>query len=145
MLGSADFPSPYLRRNLVISTIKLITSLAIVSALLVGSASSFAKDGDGRVLRTGDCGGRSDWKLKAKHEDGRIETEFEVDQNRNGVTWRYRLRRNGTTVARGTRVTRAPSGSFEVERRIGNPAGTDRITAVATRRGGETCRASLRI
>lgn len=127
------------------STIRIVASLAIASALLAGASSSSAKDGDGRVIRTGDCSGRSDWKLKAKHEDGRIETEFEVDQNRSGVTWRYRLRRNGRTVASGRRVTRPPSGSFEVERRIADRPGSDRITAVARRASGETCRASLTI
>ena len=129
----------------MISLVRLITALVVASALLHGAAASFAKGGDEGVRRSGDCTGRSDWKLKAKHDDGRIETEFEVDQNRSGVSWRYRLRRNGKTVASGARVTRAPSGSFSVERRIADPAGTDRISAVATRANGETCEASLTI
>ena len=129
----------------MISLARLITCLVVASAVLAGASASLAKGGDEGIRRSGDCSGRSNWKLKAKHDDGRIETELEVDQNRSGVRWSYRLRRNGRTVAGGTRVTRAPSGSFSVERRIANPAGTDRISAVATRAGGETCRASLRI
>lgn len=127
------------------SLARIIVSLTIASALLTGAASSFARGGDDGVRRSGDCSGRSNWTLKAKHDDGRIEAELEVDQNRNGVSWRYRLRRNGKTVARGTRVTSAPSGSFSVERRMANPAGKDRISAVATRAGRETCRASVTI
>ncbi len=119
----------------------LITCLA---ALLVAVSPVSAKDGDGRVIKRGDCSGASNWKLKAKPDDGGLEVEFEVDQNRNGVRWNVALRRNGKTVARGTRATRAPSGSFEFERNIANPRGTDTISAVATR-AGETCRGSLRI
>jgi hypothetical protein len=123
---------------------KKLIPLTALAALLAAAAPSPAKDGDGRVIRTGDCSGASDWKLKAKPDDGRLEVEFEVDQNRNGVAWKVKLRRNGKTVVSTTRRTAAPSGSFSLERRIGDPAGTDRISAVATR-DGETCRAALNI
>jgi hypothetical protein len=124
-----------------------ISLLATAAILLAAASPGMARGGGGDegVRVSGNCTGGSDWKLKAKHDDGRIETEFEVDQNRSGAHWRYRIRRNGRTVARGTRVTRPPSGSFEVERRIANPAGSDRISAVAVRGNGETCRGSLRI
>ena len=129
--------------------------ITCIAALLVAASPVSAKDDDdsgrrgggdddGRVIKRGDCSGASNWKLKAKPDDGGLEVEYEVDQNRNGVRWNVALRRNGKRVARGTRITRAPSGSFEFERTIGNPRGTDTISAVATRRG-ETCRASLRI
>jgi hypothetical protein len=121
----------------------LIPITALV-ALLASASPSLGRDGDGRVIRTGDCSRASDWKLKAKPDDGRLEVELEVDQNRNGVAWDVTIKRNGRAVASGTRRTRAPSGSFSFERRIGDPAGEDRISAVATR-DGETCRASLTI
>ena len=125
-------------------TLRVVAPIAAATALMVPAAPGFAKDGDGRVIKRGDCSGASNWKLKAKPDDGALEVEFEVDQNRNGVKWNVALRRNGKTVARGTRTTRAPSGSFDFERTLGNPAGTETISAVATR-AGETCRASLRI
>jgi hypothetical protein len=126
-------------------TTKILISLAVVTAFLALPALSSAKHGnDGRVIKSGDCSGASNWKLKAKPDDGGLETEFEVDQNHNGVKWNVVIRRNGKTVASGSRTTRAPSGSFDFERTVGNPAGTDTISAVATRRG-ETCRGSLRI
>jgi hypothetical protein len=124
---------------------RFLLPLAAGVALLIPVGPGQAKsDDDGRVIRTGSCSGATDFKLKAKPDDGRLEVEFEVDQNRNGVRWRVALRRNGAVVARGTRRTRGRSGSFSFERRIANPAGKDRISAVA-RRKGETCRASLRI
>ena len=128
-------------------TIRAIAPIAAATALLVPAAPGLAKKGgnDGRVTKSGDCSGASNWKLKAKPDDGRLEVEFEVDQNRNGVKWNVRLRRNGKSVASGARRTKAPSGSFSFNRRIANPAGKDRISAVARRASGETCRASLRI
>ena len=123
---------------------KLIPLTAIL-ALLVGAAPSPGKGGnDGRVTRSGDCTGASNWKLKAKPDDGALEVEFDVDQNRNGVLWKVKLRRNGKTLVSTTRRTKAPSGSFSLDRRIANPAGTDEISGVATR-DGETCRGSLSI
>ncbi len=90
------------------------------------------------------CSGSSDWKLKAKHDDGRIEVEFEVDSNRVGQNWRVRLADNGTTFFTGTRRTTAPSGAFEVRRFTGNRAGIDHIVGTATNPAtGETCRGAL--
>ena len=117
------------------------TSIALLAATAVPA---LGKDGDGRVIRTGDCSGASNWKLKAKPDDGRLEVEFEVDQNRNGVLWKVKLRRNDKTLVSTNRRTQAPSGSFSLERRIGDPAGMDKISAVA-KRDGESCRAALNI
>ncbi|HKG02164.1 MAG TPA: hypothetical protein VKB03_03215 [Conexibacter sp.] len=93
----------------------------------------------------GTCTDGSTAKLKAKPDDGRIEVEFEVDQNRNGVKWAVRVRRDGTLVIRRNATTHAPSGSFGIERKIANPAGSDHITARATSPSGEVCTASLTI
>jgi hypothetical protein len=101
-------------------------------------------DRDRREVRVaGDCSDGSSAKLKAKHDDGRIETEFEVDQNRSGVRWRVQVRRDGRVVVRTHATTRGPSGSFSVERHIGNGAGSDRIVARAVSPSGEVCRAAL--
>ena len=81
----------------------------LVGALSLGAASALAKDGD--VLARGSCTGASSAKLKLSPENGRIEVEFEVDQNRNGVRWNVVLTRNGVRVASLSRVTRGPSGS----------------------------------
>ena len=94
---------------------------------------------DDRVIRTGPCSGTADWKLKVKTDDGRLEVEGEVDSNRVGQSWRWVMRHNGSVSARGTSVTTGRSGSFDVERKIVNLAGTDRIVFRATH-NGETCR-----
>jgi hypothetical protein len=119
---------------------------AIVTAVVLVSAVPAAAGDDREVIRTGNCSRASDWKLKLKLDDGRIETEFEVDQNRNGQRWRVVLRRDGAVFFRGIRTTRAPSGSFEVERRPVNRAGRDRISARAVNlRSGEVCRGAATI
>jgi hypothetical protein len=117
----------------------ILLTLAIFAVALVAVPAAFAK---GRVVRIqGVCSQQSTSKLKLSAEDRRIEVEFEVDQNKNGVPWRVTLSRNGKAVTSFTATTRAPSGSFEVRRVIAGRLGTDRITAVAKRASGETCTA----
>jgi hypothetical protein len=122
-------------------------TLTILIAMLVAAAVPAVASGraDPGVIKTGKCSNGASWKLKAKHDDGLIDVEFEVDQNVNGRRWSVTLRRDGTRVFRGVRRTRPPSGSFEVNRRMGNPAGPDRIAAVARAAAGGTCRAALAI
>ncbi len=120
---------------------KLIVVTALLAIGVALPAVAPAKNNPG-VMRTGVCSGLgASWKLKAKHDDGRVETEFEVDQNRNGRRWNVVIRRNGVVVFRGSRITRPPSGSFSVNRRIANAAGRDRIVATARSVvGGGVCR-----
>lgn len=119
----------------------VLVGLLAVAALGATGAPVAAKSGD--VITRGHCSGASVWKLKLSPENGRIEVEFEVDQNRNNRLWRVSLAQNGTTVYRGSRYTRAPSGSFSVGRVLANRAGADRIVARATNVAtGEVCRGS---
>jgi hypothetical protein len=120
----------------------IILAALLLAALLPGVAP--ARDNPG-VIKTGKCSNGASWKLKAKHDDARLEVEFEVDQNVNGRRWSVVLRRNGAVVFRGARITRPPSGSFEVNRRIADPAGADRIVATARAAAGGTCRAALTV
>src|SRR3954470_6736980 len=83
------------------------------------------------VVRTGNCSMGSDWKLKVGADDGRLEVEFEVDQNRNGQAWNVTLKHDGSVFFSGQRTTQAPSGSFEVRKFTGNHAGTDTIVGKA--------------
>jgi hypothetical protein len=119
--------------------IGIVAALALVPAALAGGS----KDRP-RVIKRGACSASSTWKLKAKSDDGRIEVEFEVDQNRVGKRWRVTIVRNGSAVFSGIRRTLAPSGSFEVRRHLADSAGSDRIVARARAlAGGETCRGSI--
>jgi hypothetical protein len=96
-------------------------ALAVVTAvaLLVPAGAAIAGDRD--VIREGSCTRATDWKLKVSPEDGRLEVEFEVDQNVRGDRWRVRIRHDGDLVFRGVRTTRGPSGSFEVRDRREQP------------------------
>ena len=114
--------------------------LAASAMLLTAMAGPVAAN-DSDVIKTGSCSGNSDWKLKVGLDDGRIDMEFEVDQNRIGKTWFVRLKDNGDVFWRGHRVTEAPSGSFEVSKRTRNRTGDDRIVAYARNvNSGEVCR-----
>jgi hypothetical protein len=117
---------------------------AFAAALaLAPAAAAAAKDSDVEVRGT--CTGATGFELDLSHEDGAIEVELEVDQNRNGVRWHVVLFRNGQRVGSRVGVTRGPSGSFEARFVTGNRAGVDRFVARATRQG-ERCvaRASIR-
>ena len=128
-------------RNRIGMGVALVAALAAVALAVVPAAlAKGGKDGDVRVR--GVCSGASTSKLKLSNEDGRIEVEFEVDQNRVGRMWSVVLRHDGVVARRLVRVTRAPRGAFEARAVLGNRAGTDRIAATATSRTGETCRAA---
>ncbi|MFL5968596.1 MAG: hypothetical protein ACJ74L_03280 [Gaiellaceae bacterium] len=102
--------------------------------------------GDRTVKRAaGECTGDATSKLKAKLDDGKIETEFEVDQNRNGVEWKVRFRLNGERVVKTTATTKAPSGSFSVERRLADGPGSDHVVGKAISPSGQVCKAGLTI
>jgi hypothetical protein len=100
-------------------------------ALFVLAVPAVASAGDRDVIREGPCSGRSDWKLKLSPEDGRIEVEFEVDQNVVGDEWRVRIRHDREIAFRGTRTTRGASGSFELRIVEPNNAGADSFRARA--------------
>ena len=127
-----------IRHGIAIAT---LTAVAVPFALAAPASA-----GGTEVVRRGSCTGSADWKVKAKHDDGRIEVEGEVDSNRNGQLWRWRIVHDGSVSARGWARTHAPSGSFSVERRVVDRRGTDTITFRARNpRSGEVCRGTVRI
>jgi hypothetical protein len=129
------------------TTTRRTFATSLLSVVLVGSGTAVAHaDGDGGHERrvTGSCSSATDWTLKVKRDDRRLENELEVDANRAGQGWRVSMSDGQHRFFSGTRVTRGRSGSFEVERQVANRAGADRITAVAHNpRTGERCRAAL--
>jgi hypothetical protein len=117
----------------------IVAALSGLVLALTAAPLAVAKDGD-KLVR-GTCTGPSTSKLKLSNEDGRIEVEFEVDQNRNGVRWGVAIFRNGNRVARMTKVTAGRSGSFEARTVTANGPGADAFRARATRASGEVCTA----
>ena len=124
-----------------------IATLSATAVALVLTAAALPADAArGEVIKQGNCSGSANWKLKAKPDNGRLDVEGEVDANRNGQMWNWKILRNGNVVANGTSTTHAPSGSFSVERRIGNPPGADRVGWRAVNPAtGQTCQGSLSI
>ena len=123
---------------------RLPALILALAALTVAASPATAKDDDGRVIKRGDCSGASNWKLKAKPDDGGLEVEFEVDQNRNGVKWNVALRRNGKTVSRG--IAHHPGAQRLVRVRAPDrQPGRHRHHLGGGLPAGETCRASLKI
>ena len=123
---------------------KFLASLAVgaLMAIAVPGVASAQGGGNGVTVK-GKCTASSSSKLKVKADGGRIETEFEVDQNVVGAHWKVTIKDNGTVVARANATTSAPSGSFELRRLIPNRAGTDMITASAKNQAtGEICSAT---
>jgi hypothetical protein len=123
------------------TTLALVPLLA--SAVLVAAPAN-AGDDDGEIRREGSCTAGTEWKVKAKNDDGRIEFEGEVDSNQNGQTWKWKMKHNGTVSASGTGTTTGPSGSFDVERKLANLGGTDMLVFKATNPAtGERCRGAI--
>ncbi|GAA1771243.1 hypothetical protein GCM10009795_016610 [Nocardioides hankookensis] len=126
-------------------TIAATTALiAAVPLALLGAGPAHAGH-DREVIRHGSCSASTDWKIKAKADDGRLEVESEIDSNRAGQTWHWVLRHDGDLVDRGRSTTVGRSGSFEVERKARNSAGADAFVFRAVNRvSGETCVARVR-
>jgi len=138
--------SPENKRNLLedIMNRRLTAGILVITSALVMTVASPALANDADVIKRGACSGNSDWKLKASPQNGRIEVEGEVDSNRNGQTWRWRMIHNGEVSASGTATTSGPSGSFSVRRLMVDAAGSDAIGWRARNpQTGETCRGSL--
>ena len=121
----------------------LLATAALLAVPAVATSAQ-AKGGDA-VSNSAACA-TGTIKVKAKVDDGALEVEGEVDTNRVGQTWTWRIVRNGTVAAQGSKVTAAPSGSFSVNRRIANPAGQDTIKVRAVRPAtGKVCSVSVKV
>lgn len=119
----------------------LATTGAALAALAMAGVPAALADDDRDVERTARCSMGSTIDLDLSPEDGRVEVEIEVDENRVGSTWSVVANRNGTRFLNRTAVTRAPSGSFEVRRVVAPGSPRTRVAAVARRAAtGEVCR-----
>ncbi len=121
------------------STTRILVAAIVTAVAAVSPAVASARHGGTSVRGT--CSKSSTAKLKLSGDGARIETEFEVDQNRNGVRWSVTLRRNGARVTSISATTRAPSGSFTVRRLLRNGAGADKVSARGVSPSGEVCTA----
>jgi hypothetical protein len=120
-----------------------LASLTTACTLAVG-APAFASQGgdDDRITKTGSCSDGARWKLKVKTDDGRLEVEGEVDSNKSGQNWAWKIKDNGSVAAKGSATTGGRSGSFSVERKIANKAGADKIVFRAMH-AGQVCKGTI--
>ncbi|HET9724067.1 MAG TPA: hypothetical protein VFR44_09530 [Actinomycetota bacterium] len=124
-------------RTTLIVGLTVLTSLMLVPPALA--------DGDD-VERHGSCSGSSRWELDLDREHGRIEVDFEVKQGVVGDRWRVKLVHDGDVFFRDLRTTHGDDGSFDVERRTNDAAGTDRFVGKAVNKStGEVCRGTAAI
>lgn len=129
--NAARSPGNAARTGAAIVTASLGVGLLAVASAPAASAKS------PRVIETAQCGPVFT-KLKVSPEDGGMEVEYELDQNRTGKRWSLRMSLDGQQVASGSRVTAGRSGSFEWRVVTADPAGTNTWTVTA-RRGSTTC------
>ena len=126
------------------TTQRVALTLPALALCALTASPAVASGGDDEIRRNGSCSGATDWKIKAKSDDGRVEVEAEIDSNNVGQTWTWRFKHNGTVFANGQSVTQAPSGSFEVKRKPADVAGTDTFVFRAVNpKSGEVCRATV--
>jgi hypothetical protein len=124
-------------------SLTLTVAAAALSVVALGAPGARASGGSPGVRASGACAASSSsstWRLTAKPDDGKVEVGFEVDSNQAGQTWAVRVTDNATQVFAGSRRTVAPSGSFTVDLRTTNRAGTDTIRSRATNAAtGQVC------
>lgn len=130
------------------STRSVLASAALLSLLLgagVAAPGNAAERGGGGVRAVGGCsGGGARWTLKAKHDDGRIEVEGEIDSHRSGQVWHWTFDHNASISATGRSTTAGLSSSFEVRRRMADLAGADHVVFRATH-GQQVCRGTVAV
>jgi len=115
----------------------------LVLQAVAGLLGTAADAGGGGAHNAGHCSRHADWELTAQPDNARIRVRGEVDSNRAGQHWRWRILHAGAVAARGRATTRG-GGDFDVERLILDSPGHDRIGWRATNRAsGETCRGGL--
>lgn len=125
----------------------IVLAAAGLMAVLPAAGSAVAapsRHGGDAVRAHGDCTGSAVWKLKAKHDNGAIEVEYEVDSNVAGQVWKVRLKDNGERFFAGKRTTAGASGSFTVHKNTADRAGDDVIRARAVH-GEQVCRGKLTV
>jgi len=117
-------------------------TVGLAAPLVVAATPAFASGGGGGVKSSGACTNGGHFELKAKHDDGSIEMEFEVDSNRAGQAWAVRVTDNAAVVVSRHATTAGRSGSFTVRKVIADRPGSDKIHARATFQN-HTCQGSV--
>jgi hypothetical protein len=124
-----------------VKRIAIAAGLPLVASMVIaGGSPAMAKGGGDGHERSGSCSGSTDWKMKAKPDDGMLEVEFEVDSNISGQVWNVKITDNGSKIFKGQETTGGASGSFSVELKTEDLAGKDKFRGRAVNKDtGEVC------
>jgi hypothetical protein len=119
-----------------------VPPLVILAALPAAAAPAAARGGGRDEVRvSGSCGRGATSDLRLRARDGAIRVRFEVQHARAGVSWRVAVVQDRRVAWRGRARTSA-RGAFEVERRLRDLPGADRVTVRAWGPAGVTCYAA---
>lgn len=124
-------------------SMRTTTAAALAAAMLLVTGTAVPATAGAERIQRGSCEGPTTYKLKVKSDNGALEVDAEIDSNRNGQRWRWRILHNGSVSARGRNITHGASGSFSVSRRMSNLAGTDRFRLRA-HHGRHSCNGRIR-
>ncbi len=134
-----------IRTNRIRTAVVGTLALGVLGTGLTLAPGAFASHGGTAARSSGSCSGVGTWAVKAKPDAGRLQVEAEVDVNRAARTFHWTITDNGVKVGSGSATTKAPSGSFSVNRRIANRAGADKIVFRAKSAAGNTCSGTVSI
>lgn len=120
------------------TTVTLVAAVIALTALLAlpSQAATRAK------VTSGSCSGNSTWKLTLKWDNGRVESDVEVQTPAPGQQWKSGFKDNGVVFGHALKTTQA-DGSFSATRFATNQVGPDAITVKSTNlTTNEVCKAS---
>jgi hypothetical protein len=121
-----------------------VTLALAVCGPALSPAGSVARDGGGgrEVRDRASCGRGTTSELRLRPRDGAIRARFEIDHTRPGAAWRIALVQDRRVVWRGRARVSGRADAVEIERRIRDLPGADRVVARAWGPGGLTCSVS---
>ena len=119
---------------------RLFAALGLLAGLVLAAAAADTKDADASkkaLQQVGEFVG--EWKGNGEAKSGGKTALWKET-----LSWSWKFKDNGAVFATGTSTTTGPSGSFEVERKPANQAGTDNLVFRAVNpKSGEVCRATV--
>ncbi|MEI6363041.1 MAG: hypothetical protein WCP95_13000 [Actinomycetes bacterium] len=118
---------------------RVLTSAAVAAltfaAAVTPATAAPAKHGDSsRSVQVSAACGSIATTLTLRARNSGVEAEYQLDENRNGKTWKLRLSRNGQVLARARRTTIGPSGALHWRVLAVGVANTDALQVTARRR-----------
>jgi hypothetical protein len=117
---------------LSVATMVAVAALGVAPAAMAGTQARVSQ---------GPCSVTSTWMLTLKYDNGRVESDVEVQTPQAGQTWHFVMKDNGVKFGSGHRISDA-DGSWDATRFATNQPSTDAIVVKAKNlTTGEICKA----